>query len=228
MSVRSLDLLDLPLIARYRNDVLILDSVRALTRGQPLGAAGLLSYVNPARHLYAAVSSNGDRVSMLGGIIHANGETFAKLLYLAPSSNLDHDGIPGLIENLAAEAGTWGAFHVLAEVEETSDIFAPLRQSGFSVYAWQRMWDDSNLTGTGSGSHWTRVKSVHVPMIQSLYSQIVPPLLHPVEPQPRKANGWIFDEGAKCYVGVSSGMVGIMLTPLIHPEATDVSAKLAA
>lgn len=228
MSVRSLDLLDLPLIARYRNDVLILDSVRALTRGQPLGAAGLLSYVNPARHLYAAVSSNGDKVSMLGGIIHTNGETFAKLLYLAPSSNLDHDGIPDLIENLSVEAGTWGAFHVLAEVEETSHIFAPLRQSGFSVYAWQRMWDVSNLTEAASRSGWTRVKSIHVPTIQSLYSQIVPPLLHPVEPQPRKANGWIFDEGAKCYVGVSSGMMGIVLTPLIHPEATEVSGKLAA
>ncbi|MBI3738294.1 MAG: hypothetical protein HY258_04530 [Chloroflexi bacterium] len=228
MPIRSLGLRDLPLIARYRNDVLILDSVRALTRGQPLGAAGMLSYVNPARHLYAAVSSNGDKVSMLGGIIHTNGETFAKLLYLAPSSDLDHEGIPDLIEDLSAEAGTWGAFHILAEVDETNDIFVPLRQSGFSVYAWQRMWDVSNLTESVSMSGWMRVKSVHLPAIQSLYYQIVPPLLQPVEPQPRKAGGWLCDESAKCYVGVSSGMYGIMLTPLIHPEATEVSNKLAA
>ena len=54
MTTRPLDLLDLPTIAPYRNDVLSLDIARALTRGLPLGAMGLLAYVNPARHLYAA------------------------------------------------------------------------------------------------------------------------------------------------------------------------------
>lgn len=72
------------------------------------------------------------------------------------------------------------------------------------------------------------MKSAHLPSIQSLYHQIVPPLLHPVEPQPKAAVGWMCNEGAKCYVNVSHGMYGIVLTPLIHPEATDVSAKLAA
>jgi hypothetical protein len=60
MSIRSLDLLDLPTIARYRNDVLTLDSARALTRGHPLGTMGLLAYINPARHLYAAIANGGD------------------------------------------------------------------------------------------------------------------------------------------------------------------------
>ena len=36
------------------------------------------------------------------------------------------------------------------------------------------------------------------------------------------------DDGGKCYVGVAHGMYGIVLTPLIHPEATDVSEKLAS
>lgn len=227
MPIRSLDLRDLPLIARYRNDVFTLDSVRALTRGQPLGAVGLLSYVNPARHMHTAVSDS-DGACLLGGIIHTHGDTFAKLLYLAPASNLNHNEVPALIEHLSAEAGAWGAFHVLAEVEENSEAFLPLRKSGFSVYAWQRMWDISNLTGADSKSGWTRVKSVHLPSVQSLYYQIVPPLLHPVESQPRKATGWMCDEGVKCYVSVSSGLHGIVLTPLIHPEATDVGAKLSA
>ena len=62
--------------------------------------------------------------------------------------------------------------------------------------------------------------------MQSLYHQIVPPLLHPVEPQPGNAVGWMCNEGAKCYINVTHGVYGIVLTPLIHPEATDVSAKL--
>jgi hypothetical protein len=36
------------------------------------------------------------------------------------------------------------------------------------------------------------------------------------------------NEGMKCYVGVSQGVYGIVLSPLIHPEVTDVSAKLAS
>jgi hypothetical protein len=49
-----------------------------------------------------------------------------------------------------------------------------------------------------------------------------------MEPQPQKANGWINDEVVMSYVGVNSGMHGIVLTPLIHPEASAVSAKLCA
>ena len=235
MSIRPLALLDLPYIYSFRDEAMGLDTARTLTRGNPLGAVGLFAYVNPARHIYSAIT-NGEGESVLGGIVHHRDDTFAKLLYIAPSSQLNHPGLPELVENLAAQAGTWGAFHVLAEVEETSDVFVALRKSGFSVYAWQRMWDVSQITEPGSGHRpepvegfdWTRVKSVHLPSVQSLYHQIVPPLLHPVEPQPTNEIGWMCNEGVKCYVGVTHGVYGIVLTPLIHPEATNVSAKLAS
>ena len=238
MSIRPLALLDLPYLHSFRDEAVGLDAARTLTRGNPLGAVGLLSYVNPTRHIYSAIA-NGEGNSVLGGIIHRQDDTFAKLYYLAPSSQLDHPYLPDLIENLSEQAGTWGAFHVLAEVDETNDAFVSLRKSGFSVYAWQRMWDVSSIEESGSGSRaermsqteveaWMRVKSVHVPSVQSLYHQIVPPLLHPVEPQPKAAISWMCNEGAKCYVNVSQGAYGIVLTPLIHPEATNVSEKISA
>jgi hypothetical protein len=238
MSIRPLALLDLPYLYSFREDAIGLDTARTLTRGNPLGAVGLFAYVNPARHIYSAIV-NGEGESVLGGIIHYRDDTFAKLLYIAPSSQLNHPSLPELIENLASQAGTWGAFHVLAEVDETSDVFVPLRRSGFSVYAWQRMWDVSQITESGAGQppategivegfDWIRVKSVHLPSVQSLYHQIVPPLLQPVEPQPTNEIGWMCNEGVKCYVGVTHGVYGIVLTPLIHPEATHVSAKLAS
>ena len=138
--------------------------------------------------------------------------------------------LPALIENLSAQAGTWGAFHVLAEVDEVSDAFVPLRKSGFSVYAWQRMWEMSGMGEQAEAKNeaWSRVRSVHLPAVQSLYHQIVPPLLQPVEPQPKTPLGWLSNDGAKCHVSVTHGAHGIVLTPLIHPEATDVSAKLAS
>ncbi len=228
MSIRSLDLLDIPTLARYRNDVLTLDSARALTRGHPLGMMGLLAYINPARHLYAAIE-NGGESALLGGIIHSRGESFARLLYLAPLSNLHNPQLPALIEHLAIQAGEWQAVHVIAEVDETSDVFPALRMTGFSVYAWQRVWDVSLLEKTGStpGRSWRRMQSLNLPAVQNLHYQIVPQLLHPVEPAPNRVIGFVH-QGNKCYASVTSGMVGVVLTPLIHPDENDVSEKIAS
>jgi hypothetical protein len=235
MTIRPLDLLDIPIITRYRNDVLTLDSTRALTRGHPLGTMGLLAYINPARHLYAAIANGGDSV-LLGGIIHSRGDTYAKLLYLAPSSHLDDRQLPALIEHLTIQAGEWKAFHVMAEVDETSDVFPALRMAGFSVYAWQKLWDVSLIEKTGTApsgettqrSEWRRVQSVDLPAVQSLHYQIVPPLLHPVEPAPNRVVGFVHSENMKCYASVTSGIYGIVLTPLIHPDEHNVSEKIAA
>lgn len=228
MTIRPLDLLDLPVIARYRNDVLTLDTTRALTRGHPLGAMGLLAYVNPARHLYAALA-NRESSALLGGVIHTRGESFAKLLYLAPSSSLDDPNLPALIEHLAAQAGEWQAYHVIAEVDETSDVFIALRKAGFSVYAWQRVWDMSGIgkTEPGSGADWRRVQSIDLPAVQSLHYQIVPQLLHPVEPAPNRPNGLIHP-GRRCFANVNYGMYGVALTPLILPDEGEVSEKLVS
>lgn len=228
MNIRPLELLDLPSsLARYRNEVTMLDASRALTRGNPLGAAGFLSHFNPARHRYTAIAKlNGD--SLLGSVIHTPGETFARLHYLAPSSHLTHPSLPQLLEHLLTQAGMWGAFHVIAEVDETSDAFPALRAAGFAVYAWQRMWDMSDVASPASPSGWTRAREVDIPAVQSLYHQIVPPLLQPVEPTPRRAVGFICREGMRCYISPTSGMAGIVLNPLIHPDATDVETKLAS
>ncbi len=228
MTIRSLDLLDIPTLARYRNDVLTLDSARALTRGHPLGTMGLLAYINPARHLYAAIETGGES-PLLGGIIHTRGELFARLLYLAPLSNLHDPQLPALIEHLAIQAGEWQAVHVLAEVDETSDVFPALRMTGFSVYAWQRMWDVSLLEQAGSNSNlnWRRMQSLDLPAVQNLHYQIVPQLLHPVEPAPNRVMGYVL-QGLKCFASVTSGMYGVVLTPLIHPDENDVSEKIAS
>jgi len=227
MSIRPLALLDLPYLYSFREEAVGLDTARRLTRGNPLGAVGLLSYVNPARHIYGAIA-NGNKESVVGGIIHSPDETFAKMLYLAPASQLGHPDLPGLIDNLSAQAGNWGAFHVLAEVDELSAAFVSLRKSGFAVYAWQRMWDVSDIVEASQEFDWMKIKPVHLSSVQSLYHQIVPPLMHPMESQPKSANGWMCNEGVKCYVSLSQGVYGMVLSPLIHPEARNVSEKLAS
>ncbi len=241
MNIHPLDLLDLPTLYRYRGEAIPLDSSRLLTRGNPLGAIGVMAYINPRKHIYSAVSRE-DGAKLAGGIIHTHGEMFAKLLYLAPASEMNNAALPALIENLTTQAGSWGVMHVVAEVDELSTAFVPLRMSGFSVYAWQRIWDvtplatsqpdgshaDGDGASSDSGHHWQRVQSVQLPAIQNLHHQIVPPLLQPVEPAPKTPSGYICSEGLKAHVAVSTGMVGIVLFPFIHPEATDVGTKLAS
>lgn len=227
MSIRPLAIFDLPYLHSFREQAIGLDSARTLTRGNPLGAVGLFAYVNPVRHIYSAIV-NGDGEPVLGGVIHARNEPFAKLLFIAPSSQLHHPDLPALIESLSTQAGSWGAFHVLAEVDESSDAFIALRRAGFSVYAWQRMWDVSEIAPSSRSVEWTRVKPSHMPAVQSIYYQIVPPLLQPIEPQPKIALGWLCTEGEKSYISATQGVYGIVLSPLIHPEAMDVSEKLAS
>ena len=225
MTIRSLDLLDLPTLYRHRSQAVSLDAARGLTRGNPVGAIGLLAYMNPQRHVYSAVSSEAG-ATLLGGIIHTNGDTRARLLYLAPTTAIERPDLPALIENLCAEAGSWGVFHVLAEMDEDSPTFAALRRCGFSYYAGQRMWKAAAASGPSLDARWPRARSVHLPAIQNLHHQIVPPLMQPIEPAPRHASGYVCREGAPCYASTSTGLHGIVVFPLIHPDTTDVAGKL--
>jgi hypothetical protein len=184
-----------------------------------------MAYFNPARHLYTGVNQDNG-ATLLGGVIQTHGDSFARLVYIAPTTQLTHPGLPALIEHLCIEAGKWGAFHVLAEIDETSQVFPALRAAGFSVYAWQRLWDVSHIAAKETPGGWAAVHSINLPAIQSLYHQIVPPLLQPIEPAPRRAVGMICSDGGRCYANLTYGMRGIVLTPLIHPEATDVALKL--
>ncbi len=227
MTIRPLTLLDLPLIQRVRDDALTLDHVRALTRGNPLGASGWLAYVNPRHHIYAA-TNEGD-APLLGGIIQTRGEAFAKLLYLAPTAHFDNPQLSALIEHLVVKAGEWRVFHVLAESDENDAAFIALRRAGFSVYAWQRVWDASLIQKAKPApkSEWRRVQSLDLPTVRRIHYQIVPQLLHPVDAAPKRPNGLIHADGS-CFASVSYGAYGIALMPWILPDESDAAEKISS
>ncbi len=226
MTVRPLDILDLPFLSRYHSDVLSLDSARLLTRGNPLGAVALLSYLDPRRHIYTAVAAeNGD--SLMGQITLREEETSARLTFLAPKENINKLTLP-LLDHLVTQTGEWGAFHLLAEVDEESPAFRPLRQAGFAMYAWQRVWQLPTETDNDKGS-WRPAEETDWPGIQSLYGQIVPALLHPVESPPKPSTGLVFfQEGSlQAYIAITSSIKGVWVQPLILPDCECVSDQLA-
>jgi len=226
MKVRSLDVLDLPLLSRYRRDMLSLDSARILTHGNPLGAVAMLSYLDPRRHIYTAIADeNGS--SLMGQVTLHEEETSARMTFLAPAENLNGLTLP-LLEHLVTQVGEWGAFHLLAEVDEDSPAFRLLRQAGFAMYAWQRIWQLPASDPVDKKDIWRQAAETDWPAVQSLYGQIVPALLHPVEVLPKQVMGLVCSEGnLQAYVAVNSGPKGIWIQPIVPPDSDCVSEQLA-
>jgi hypothetical protein len=226
MTIRSMDFLDLPLLPRYRRDLLPMDSARVMTRGNPLGTAALLSYLNPRRHIYTGVASQ-DGSSLMGQATLGDEETSARLSFLAPQENV-RELAPALLEHLIEQAGQWGAFHVVAEVDEASPIFRTLRQSGFAMYAWQRAWKLPVLEPDGDLGTWRQATELDWPAVQALYDQIVPALLHPVEMLPRQVSGLVCrpEGNLQAYISVNRGPAGVWVQPLIPPDSSCVAEQI--
>lgn len=228
MPVRPFDLLDLPFLPRYRKHVVSLDSARHATRGNPLGAAALLSYLDPRRHIYTAVnSSNG--ANIIGQMVQAEGQTYARLTFLTPADRVEA-AAGALLDHLAGQAGTWGVHNLLAEVDEGHPALRSLRQAGFAMYAWQRVWKmATHFRGIGSG-YWESPREQDLLAIQSLYCQIVPALMQPVEPLPRQIEGRAYhtENGLQAYAAVTDGPAGIWIQPLIPPDSECSAAMLAS
>ncbi len=228
MPPRSLEFLDLPILHRYRDEAISLDSLRELTRGNPLRVANFLAHLDPNQRFYTGIINNNDQ-TLLGCVVQTEGDSFAHLTYLAPSSLLEECVAPvSLIEYLAAQAGKWQAHQVLAETDEDSPLFQTLRQSGFSVCSRQRIWDLSEISlSVDFHSHWRKQKDVDLIAIQSLQRQIVPPLLQQVETFARSSDGLICQaDQLLAYMDITYGPRGIFLRPLIHPNTDDMREKL--
>lgn len=219
MTVRPLDLLDLPSLSRYRRSVLSLDSARILTRGNPLGAVALLSYLNPRRNIYTALIRE-DGLSLMGQVLLNEYETSARVTFLAPADNVSEAALP-LLEDLAAQAGQWGAFHVLAEVDEDSPAFRFLRQAGFAMYAWQRVWKLPAEGTEDEADAWRPAEAADWPAVQSLHGQIVPALLQPLENLPDQVSGLVCrpNGNLQAYTTLDSGPKGLWLQPLTPPDS---------
>jgi len=226
-TARPLDFLDLPALYRLREQAVCLDAARLLTRGNPLNALGFLSFLNPARHIFSAVSGAEEK-PLFGGVSQSTGQTFARLLYLTPQEGLNALSLAALLEALSAEAGRWETWHLTAEAEEESPAFEALRQTGFAVYAWQRFWRMPPLTGSSFDAPcWRKGEEIHLPEAQNLFHQLVPPLLHSVEPAPRQSRSlWMCAEPGKGYALQNVGPLGMVLSPLLHPEVAQPEATL--
>jgi hypothetical protein len=129
---------------------------------------------------------------------------------------------------LASQAGEWGAFHVLGELEEICPAFESMRRAGFSVYAWQRVWrlPVASLANGSPPGRWQPVQEEDEWAVRSLFQNLVPPLAQSAEPLTiRRQRGLVYRQAGEimAYVELVFGPRGIYLYPLIHPDIEDAA-----
>ncbi len=229
----------MPDLYRYRNQALCLDSVLALTRGNPLGFANFLNQLNPTFGTYTAVySSEDEKVPIIGQMRYPLGSHAARLSYLLPVDSGNMIALSGLLEHLAAQAGAWGAYHLIGEVDEKTLVFEALRRAGFSIYNWQRIWQlkcvethNNGHSGKKDGLIWSLATSLDGIPVRNLYQSVVPSLIQPVEPLVGdRLHGLVYREEGEvmAYADIAYGPAGIWVQPIIHPATQLVSELLLA
>ena len=229
LRARPIELFDLPTLHRYRHRAVYLDATRALIHGNALSAAGFLAHLDLKRRIYTALTEEENPLA--GSVIQEEGENFARLVYLAPVERItDAPALEALLGTLIAKAGAWGARQIVAEVDEESPLFHLLRQQGFSVYAWQRIWDLSTLHSPSHAEvQWRKIHRTETSAVRSLHHQIVPPLLQPIDCLDDPPQGILCQtENVEAYIQIKHGTRGAMLYPLIHPEMNHVPESLRA
>lgn len=233
MKIRPFEWRDIPALHRYRRRGLFLDSRQLLTRGPVLVPAGaVLTSLASRTGIFTYLCEPGVQKGepLIGQVTHNGGATFARLAFLAPETGVDAAGLPALFDQMAAEIGERGAFHLLAEVDDQSPAFRALHQAGFAIYARQRIWRlDGAPPEPGGLAPWRACSAGDLVAVRTLYNNLVPGLVQQVEPLPREhLKGMVYyhPDGMHAYVELRYGSAGIWAQPFIHPDVEDLPARL--
>lgn len=229
MSTRPFDWRDLPVLHRLRDQCVFLNDTLVLTNGAFFTSArAALSLLTLTRGVFTCKNEGCENESsvLFGEVIHNPGHVSAHLSFLAPQSAITSAGLNELVEHMAVQVGEWGAMHILAEADEQTEVFELLRQTGFGIYARQRIWKVSDGPSSGKFPGLRRaVMSRDLASVKFLYAGLVPGLVQQVEPAPaNQMRGMVYYRGNEllAYVEIKYGPRGIWVQPFVHPDAGDV------
>ncbi len=142
MTVRPFDWRDLATLHSYRNQSVFLDSALVLTRGPLLVPGALFSFLAPGLGVFTAISQSNSKQErqVIGQVMQLFGSPLAHLTFVTPDEALESPLLTELLEYLVAVAGGRGAFRVLADVDDRTNIYEELRRTNFAIYSRQRIW----------------------------------------------------------------------------------------
>lgn len=188
-------------------------------------------HLNPTRGIYTNISPSEDGTPpIFGQMTYQQGERSARVAFIAPETGTTNSRLPFLVEDLARQAGEWGAYHLLAEIDESSPAFEAFRQAGFSVFAWQRIWKLPPATGEiFPQTDWAPARLDQENSIRSLFLSLVPPLVLSAEPMTVHSFSGLAchqNDEVTAYSDIEFGPQGIFLKPIFHPDAVDVDCLI--
>jgi hypothetical protein len=233
MNIRPFGWRDLPLLRSYLHRGLFLDSTSVLIQGTtliPIGA--FTSLLAPATRMYTyrCDDPSSSPRPLIGQVTFTPGASSARLSFLAPEDAMDQAEVSALADYIAVQMGAHGAFHILADVDESSQAFQLLHRAGFAIYARQRVWRlEGQPVGEEDLVRWRAFRSSDYIGARSLYCNIVPGLVQQVEPLPRKntkAAVYYQDGDLRAFVELRYGRKGIWVQPFIHPDAQGFERSL--
>jgi hypothetical protein len=237
MRIRPVEWRDLPALHRCRAQSVFLHTSLVVTWGPLLISGALLSTLAPAMGIYTSLSEPEDKNEspLFGQTIHTPGAQNAQLTFLAPETALETPGVTSLLEHLSGHAVGRGAFRLLADADERLPAFEMLRQWGFAIYARQRIWrlkDAAALRPEHMPQEgaWRPAEEPDLISVRSLYNNLIPGLVQQVEPFPaERLHGYVYRLGddLQAFVEFKYGHRGIWAQPFIHPDAEDISDRLA-
>lgn len=210
-----------------------LDSALLLTKGNPLSLAAIFTQIQPTRGTYTNISpSENGSPPLFGQVNFQQGERSARVAFITPETDAVLQALPAVLEDLARQSGEWGAYHLLAEMDENSPAFEAFRRAGFCVFAWQRIWKlPAVRVEKLPEADWAPARLDQESSIRSLFQSLVPPLVLSAEPMSA-----LTFQGLACqqqdevtaYTDVEFGLQGIYLKPIFHPDAVDVDGLISA
>ena len=203
-----------------------------LTFGSPMGPAGLYDHLHPARGVATMVApARGGSQKLIGQMRYILGSRSAHLSFLMPASAATSPNLPKLLDRLAQQAGEWGAFNLLGEIDERSQALEGMRKASFVVYAWQRIWQLPSQDGNNHErtAVWQPATAADEIPIRNLYQSLVPPLVQSAEHLPdQRMQGLVYrkDGEVLAYIEGIYGPRGIYLYPMAHPDLENAAELL--
>lgn len=241
MNIRPFEWRDLPILHRYRNKCVYLNSALRLTRGPlfvPTGA--ILSTLAPAIGLFTYLYEPGKKervgtadavLPFIGQVSHSAGLASAQMTFLMPEAGVEVEPVAGLVEEMLSPVGERGGLRILAEVEDQSRVLQVLRQVGFGIFARQNVWQLPGKAPQGGSppGKWHSAGRQDEAGIRFLYASLVPGLVQQVEMLPSgRLHGLVYYRGTEmlAYVDLEYGLRGILAQPFIHPDAEFLADSL--
>jgi hypothetical protein len=202
-----------------------MDNVLLLTRGKPLTWINLFTSMFSSEELYTGVyQPEGENEKIMGQVYQSPKLPSANLNFILQPEHSDPGDMICLLDGLINEVGQRGAKQLVAELPTDSDYFPLFRRVGFSVLAKQQIyhWDSNQDIDPPLEHHWRIWACEDVSAMKSLYLDIVPALIQPIEPMTRREMlGLVYyDEGGalQAYADLVYGPAGAWVLPFVHPQ----------